>query len=109
MSRKRWSESQTDPNASSSARLAHPSTVSHRRGDSPGTEKSYWGSASPMSTACEPTGDVLECVVNVSEGRDRTVLDAIAAAAGDSLLDVHADRHHNRAVLTLAGSGVEEA
>jgi glutamate formiminotransferase len=52
---------------------------------------------------------VLECVVNVSEGRDRRVVDAIAAAAGACLLDVHADPHHNRAVLTLAGDGVEEA
>jgi glutamate formiminotransferase len=51
----------------------------------------------------------LECVVNVSEGRDRRVVDAIAAAAGACVLDVHADRHHNRAVLTLAGPGVEDA
>jgi glutamate formiminotransferase len=54
-------------------------------------------------------GGVLECVVNVSEGRDRAVVDAIAAAAGACLLDVHADPHHNRAVLTLAGPDVEEA
>jgi glutamate formiminotransferase len=52
-------------------------------------------------------GGVLECVVNVSEGADRRVVDAIAAAAGPCLLDVHADAHHNRAVLTLAGAGVE--
>jgi glutamate formiminotransferase len=52
---------------------------------------------------------VLECVVNVSEGADRAVVDAIAGAAGDALLDVHADAHHNRAVLTLAGARVEEA
>ena len=31
------------------------------------------------------------------------MVDAIAAAAGDHLLDVHADPHHHRAVLTLAG------
>ena len=47
--------------------------------------------------------------MNVSEGRDRCVVDAIAAAAGGCLLDVHADPHHNRAVLTLAGPGVEDA
>jgi glutamate formiminotransferase len=52
---------------------------------------------------------VLECVVNVSEGRDRAVVDAIAAAGAKCLLDVHADPHHNRAVLTLAGPDVEEA
>lgn len=52
---------------------------------------------------------MLECVVNVSEGGDRRVVDAIGAAAGPCLLDVHADPHHNRSVLTLAGPDVEEA
>lgn len=52
---------------------------------------------------------VLECVVNVSEGRDASVLEALAAAAGPALLDVHTDPHHHRSVLTLAGPGVEEA
>ena len=52
---------------------------------------------------------MLECVINVSEGRDRSVVDAIAAAGGVCLLDVHADPHHNRAVLTLAGPDVEGA
>ncbi len=46
---------------------------------------------------------MLACVVNVSEGRRGAVLDALAAAAGDDLLDVHADGHHHRAVLTLVG------
>jgi glutamate formiminotransferase len=46
---------------------------------------------------------VLECVVNVSEGRDRTALEAITGAAGADLLDVHSDEHHNRSVLTLIG------
>jgi glutamate formiminotransferase len=46
---------------------------------------------------------VLECVVNVSEGRSRAVLDALAAAAGPDLLDVHVDADHHRAVLTLVG------
>jgi glutamate formiminotransferase len=46
---------------------------------------------------------VLEAVVNVSEGRDPAVLDALRDAAGDDLLDLHADPHHHRAVLTLAG------
>ena len=52
---------------------------------------------------------MLECVVNVSEGRRPAVVDAIAAAAGASLLDVHTDPHHNRAVLTLAGTEEVEA
>ena len=47
--------------------------------------------------------------MNVSEGRDRSVVDAIARAGGASVLDVHADPYHNRAVLTLAGPGVEDA
>src|SRR5579885_881850 len=108
MSRNRWSLSQTESNPRGSARSAQPSRGSHRRGDSPGTEKSYWGRARPRSTGCQPT-EVLACVVNVSEGRDRRVVDAIAAAAGACLLDVHTDPHHNRAVLTLAGQGVEAA
>lgn len=52
---------------------------------------------------------MLECVVNVSEGHDVPRLWAIVAAAGSALLDVHRDEHHNRAVLTLAGDGVEDA
>ncbi|MGA2522183.1 MAG: glutamate formiminotransferase [Acidimicrobiales bacterium] len=52
---------------------------------------------------------MLECVVNVSEGRDATVVGALAHAAGDSLLDVHSDADHHRSVLTLAGPGVEDA
>lgn len=46
---------------------------------------------------------MLECVINVSEGRRADVVDALATAAGPTLLDVHADRDHHRAVLTLAG------
>jgi glutamate formiminotransferase len=52
---------------------------------------------------------VLECVINVSEGHDGPALSAIVAAAGDTLLDLHRDEHHNRAVLTLAGDHVEDA
>jgi glutamate formiminotransferase / 5-formyltetrahydrofolate cyclo-ligase len=46
---------------------------------------------------------VLECVVNVSEGRDAAVVDAIASAGAGALLDVHLDPDHHRSVLTLAG------
>ena len=52
---------------------------------------------------------MLECVVNVSEGRRPELLSALGAAAGSALLDVHSDAHHNRAVLTMAGPHVEEA
>lgn len=53
---------------------------------------------------------MLECVVNVSEGRDHAVLDALGAAAGSALADVHSDEAHNRAVLTMVGraAGDEE-
>ena len=52
---------------------------------------------------------MLECVANVSEGRDRQALRAIAAAGGASLLDVHADPDHHRSVFTLAGPGRDDA
>jgi glutamate formiminotransferase len=46
---------------------------------------------------------VIECVVNVSEGRRAEVVSAIGAAAGAALLDVHTDPDHNRSVFTLGG------
>jgi glutamate formiminotransferase len=46
---------------------------------------------------------VLECVVNVSEGRRTEVVAALAAAAGADLLDVHTDGDHHRTVLTVVG------
>jgi glutamate formiminotransferase / 5-formyltetrahydrofolate cyclo-ligase len=44
------------------------------------------------------------CAANVSEGRDAGVLDALRAAAGNALLDVHVDADHHRSVLTMAGA-----
>ncbi|HKH05810.1 MAG TPA: hypothetical protein VKA65_11645 [Acidimicrobiales bacterium] len=52
---------------------------------------------------------VLECVVNVSEGRRPEVVAALAGAAGDDLLDVHTDPDHNRSVLTLVGEDAPRA
>lgn len=46
--------------------------------------------------------------MNVSEGREGPVLYGLVEEAGDSLLDVHSDPHHNRSVLTLAGPDVED-
>lgn len=46
---------------------------------------------------------LVECVVNVSEGRDDAILKRLAASAGGALLDEHRDPDHNRSVLTLAG------
>ena len=45
----------------------------------------------------------LLAVPNVSEGRDRAAIEAIAGAFGAGLLDVHSDPDHNRSVYTLAG------
>jgi glutamate formiminotransferase len=53
--------------------------------------------------AVPPGRQLLECVVNVSEGRNKPVLDALAAECGSCLLDVHSDADHNRSVFTLAG------
>nr|MDQ6928134.1 glutamate formiminotransferase [Actinomycetota bacterium] len=57
---------------------------------------------SPM---CMPVSlaAVLECVLNVSEGRDQAVIDVLTGAAGPYVLDVHTDSAHNRSVLTMAG------
>lgn len=46
---------------------------------------------------------LLECVVNVAEGRRADVLAELAAACGAALLDLHADADHHRSVFTLAG------
>ena len=49
----------------------------------------------------------VECVPNVSEGRDAGLIEALAAAAdgvpGAALLDRHVDPDHHRTVLTVAG------
>ena len=44
-----------------------------------------------------------ECVINISEGRDRVIIESVASAGGGSLLDVHSDAVHHRSVLTLGG------
>jgi glutamate formiminotransferase / 5-formyltetrahydrofolate cyclo-ligase len=45
----------------------------------------------------------VECVVNVSEGRDQEFLARLAATAAAVLLDVHRDPDHHRSVFTMAG------
>ncbi len=49
------------------------------------------------------------CVMNVSEGRDLSVIAALGAAAGAALLDTHTDPHHHRSVLTIAGEEAARA
>ncbi len=50
---------------------------------------------------------IIECVPNISEGRDAAAIEAIAAAVraapGARLLNVSSDASHNRSVLTLVG------
>jgi len=50
-----------------------------------------------------PGRPVLECVVNVSEGRRPDILAGLRGAGGSCLLDVHSDAAHHRSVFTLAG------
>jgi glutamate formiminotransferase len=52
---------------------------------------------------------MLECVANLSEGRRTGVLESLARACGQSLLDVHVDADHHRSVFTLAGPGTTDA
>jgi glutamate formiminotransferase / 5-formyltetrahydrofolate cyclo-ligase len=52
---------------------------------------------------------MLECVVNISEGRRLDVVELIARNAGHRLLDVHTDADHNRAVVTVVGEEAARA
>jgi glutamate formiminotransferase len=52
---------------------------------------------------------VLECVINISEGRRRSVVDLVARNAGRGLLDVHVDPDHHRSVLTVVGEEAARA
>ncbi len=56
------------------------------------------------------TRAVLECVANVSEGRDPRLVERLAGAAsmgGVRPGDIHMDPDHNRSVLTLLGAPAE--
>lgn len=46
---------------------------------------------------------IVETVPNFSEGRNRVVVEAIAAAMGDCVLDWSLDADHHRSVITAAG------
>ena len=54
---------------------------------------------------------MLECVPNISEGRDASVIEAVAEAvrgtAGVHLLNVHSDLDHNRSVFTYASEDAD--
>jgi glutamate formiminotransferase len=57
----------------------------------------------------EPRHGPLLAYPNVSDGRDRAAIAAIARAFGDGVLDVHTDPDHNRSAFTLAGAPGELA
>ena len=46
---------------------------------------------------------MLECVINVSEGRSHAIIDSLAQSCAGDLLDIHSDPDHNRSVFTLVG------
>jgi glutamate formiminotransferase len=46
---------------------------------------------------------LIECVANISEGRDVDLIGELADRAGPTLLDIHSDPEHHRSVLTLGG------
>lgn len=46
---------------------------------------------------------MLECVANISEGRNASHLTSLRDACAEGLLDVHTDRDHHRSVFTLLG------
>ena len=52
---------------------------------------------------------MLECVINISEGRRPGVIAEIARTAGTDLLDVHTDPDHHRSVLTVVGETAARA
>ena len=59
--------------------------------------------AAPSVPATGQDVSVLECIVNVSEGRSTEIVTRLAEVCGDDLLDLHIDPHHNRSVFTLVG------
>mgnify|MGYP000671952334 CR=1 FL=1 len=46
---------------------------------------------------------MLECVINISEGRNHAIIDSLAQSCAGGLLDIHSDPDHNRSVFTLVG------
>ncbi|MEI8023451.1 MAG: hypothetical protein WCH63_04600 [Actinomycetota bacterium] len=47
---------------------------------------------------------MLECVINISEGRQIDVIAKIRSQIGHDVLDIHSDYHHHRSVFTIVGS-----
>ncbi len=83
---------------------ARPVVLGHGRTTHAGSSARALGRAAGIASLA-----VLECVVNVSEGRRAEVVAAVAAASGAALLDVHSDPDHHRSVFTLAGPSEQVA
>ncbi len=47
---------------------------------------------------------MLECVINISEGRQIEAIDQIRRTLGHDVLDIHSDYHHHRSVFTTVGA-----
>ncbi len=47
---------------------------------------------------------MLECVINISEGRRLGAIATIRSEIGHDILDIHSDYHHHRSVFTIVGS-----
>lgn len=52
---------------------------------------------------------MLECVINISEGRNEQLLEGFRDAVGTQLLDLHSDPDHHRSVFTLVGEEAPRA
>ena len=52
---------------------------------------------------------MIECVINISEGRDLDLVQEIARTAGSDLLDIHCDADHNRSVITVVDGNAPPA
>jgi glutamate formiminotransferase len=55
------------------------------------------------------TAAVLECVVNVSEGRRLEAVAEVRRLVGPDVLDVHSDAYHHRSVFTMVGTEAPRA
>lgn len=80
--------------------LAHGAPLRLCSAHSTGAPKAH-GLAHPPDHDAPNLAGVLECVINISEGRDLAILDELSACAGSSLRDRHHDPAHHRSVFTL--------
>ncbi len=72
-----------------------------------GLQPNWWAHRRPHGA--QQWRPVLECVINISEGRDLAAVETIARAALGELLDVHTDPDHHRSVLTVVGEAAARA